>query len=148
MKDKIINFFKAKNAAYYVALVVALLTIITSFLYLGFVSNINEYLNMGLFALILIGGLAFIALSSFNYDRLGVGAMALCSFGAFIVYILTIYNYPLTQLMEISSIWDVPYIMEVIIIAVLLVISAIASNVLVYLRLTKVTRSEEVQIVK
>ena len=104
MKDKIINFFKSKSVTYYIALGIALITIITSFIYLGVLSNINEYLNIGLFFLIIIGGIAFIALSSFNLDKIGVGAMALCNFGAFITYILTIYNYPLTQLMEISSI--------------------------------------------
>lgn len=148
MKDKIINFFKAKNIAYYVGLGVALLTIITSFLYLGFISNIEEYLNIGVFVFILIGGILYIALSLFHFDKLASGAMALSSFGALITYVLTIYNYPLTQIMEISSIWDVPYIMEVIIIAVLLIISAITSNVLVYLRLNKITRSEDVQMVK
>lgn len=142
MKDKILNFFKNKTIGYYVGLGAAVLMIITSFIYLGVISNINEYLNYGVFFFILLSGLVYIALSSFNFDKLASGSMATCAFGSFVTYILTVFDYPLAQLMDYSF-GDIPHIMGIIVIAAILLICAITSNVLMYMKLNKIEKNEE-----
>lgn len=145
MKNKLINFFRKKKVGSYIAFVVALLTIGLSFVYLGCFMNFENgsYFSVLLFFIILLSGLSYIALSLFQKDKLGCSIMGILNFSAFIYFVIIIYEYIMSQLMEIDSLFAVPYIWPILIVAVFLLILAIISNVLSYLRLTDDFKSQE-----
>ncbi len=145
MKNRLINFFRKKKVGSYIAFVVALLTIGLSFVYLGYFMNFENgsYFSVLLFFIILLSGLSYMTLSLFQKDKLGCSIMGILNFSAFIYFVIIIYEYIMPQLMEIDSLFAVPYIWPILIVAAFLLILAIISNVLSYLRLTDDFKSQE-----
>ena len=126
------KFFKSKRSAYYVGLFVALITIITALVYYFTLAEIPERSIIPMI-LMLSGAGAFILLSLIGLDGHGAATMALLNFAAIITYVCTIYNYPIAQMMTISNFFDIPYIIEIILSAALMIICALLSNLMAWM---------------
>ena len=130
------RYFGSKTVVYYIGLFFALLSIVSAIVYGASLSAIEEQSAVPI-VLLVIAGVAFIALSLFGLDKYGAAAMGILDFAALITYVATIYTYPLTQTMTATSLMDIPYIGSIIACAVLMVVSAIGANVVAWLRMTK-----------
>lgn len=140
--DFIKNYFKSKNVAFYIGLFFALFSIVSAIVYGVSLSAIEEQSAVPT-VLLVLAGVAFVGLSLIGQDKYGAALMGILDFIALIVYIATIYPYPLSQTMTSSSFGDIPYIGSIIACAVLMVICAIGANVLAWIRMTRKKLPEE-----
>lgn len=137
----IANYFKrylsTRKVAYYIACGVALLALI------GGIVAAATLKEAGISALAwvlpLLGLLAFIVTSLLGYDRSGICIVGVMSFFAFVTTVIEVFGYFLTEIQnqamvgfDIMAIKGLPALIAS---AVLLVVAAIAGNVLAYLRL-------------
>lgn len=140
------NYFKERKITFYIAFSMAVLSIITSIVYLVTLGHLEKYISYGVFSLFLIGGLAFLILSYFRLSNLGAGLLSLISFAGFLVYLATIYGYPIEQIMVIPNIFDIKEIPAIIFCAGLMIICAITSNVCAWMGLNKAKQAERLNI--
>lgn len=138
MKDKIIqfikNFFQDKTIAFYIALSIAVLSIITPIIY-AVSFGATEYMSWLAFAFMLAAAAAFITLAVFRLSSIGAAVMAALDFAAFILFIANIYNYFLDNVME--GIEGAGFTL-LIVCAALMFVSFVGANVTVWLRLQKI----------
>lgn len=127
------KFIKNKRISFYVTCAVALLSIISSFVYLGSLLSLNKYFSWWVFALPLIGGILYFALSLINEMRIGTIIMAILFFASIILFALSIYQYPMNMIMSIPNLFDIPKMGMIITIAVMFIFGAVASNVLAWI---------------
>lgn len=140
MKEKIIGYLKSRSVAFFVALAMAIISIIVAIVYpcvLSVNGEISEYLSYIPLILLVAGAVIFIALSIFDFSNLGTAIMSMLDFAAFLIFVGTIYGYPLEKVMVISNIFDIDGFMTIIISAIMMLIGAIGSNVCAWLRQAK-----------
>lgn len=140
MKEKIIGYLKSRSVAFFVALAMAIISIIVAIVYPCVLSGngeISEYLSYIPLILLIAGAVIFIALSIFDFSNLGTAIMSMLDFAAFLIFVGTIYGYPLEKVMVISNIFDIDGFMTIIISAIMMLIGAIGSNVCAWLRQAK-----------
>lgn len=137
------NYFKERKITFFVGLGFAFLSLLTGILYLALLSPIKEYTQVYIFFLLLLGALSYAIAGLFRYTKIGAFIMTLLNFISLIAFILTIYDYPITQLMTISNFFDVPHIGSIIVLAVLWIVITVGGNVLCWMKLDDAPIFEE-----
>lgn len=140
--DKIKNlsasYFKQRSIPFYIGVGAALLSIIAGIVYIGVLSGLDaKFLSGTVIALPIVGGILYLIGSLFRQTRWGAILMTTLDFISLIVFALTVYEYPLEQVMVISNVMDIPFMKGIIFVAVLLLLTTILSNVVCYLPLGK-----------
>ena len=134
--DFIKNFIKDKTVAFYVACGAAVLSLVAAIVYAATLGHLNE-MSWAAFALLLALPFVFAGLALIGHEKLGAAAIGIMGFIAFVLYITTIYNYPMTQLMVISSLGDLKEFPAIVATAALMLIVCITGNVVYWMRLCK-----------
>lgn len=146
MKEKFLNYFHGRTAAFYVSFAMAIISILVAILYPALLSGnaeIAKYLSYIPLALLLVAAIAFIGLSFIDLSNLGAAIMAVMDFAAFIVFVITIYEYPIEKVMVISNIFEIEGLVAIVVCGVLMLVAAIVSNVSAWLKQTKVISNNE-----
>lgn len=146
MKEKFLNYLHGRTAAFYVAFAMAIVSILVAILYpalLGGNAEIAKYLSYIPLALLLVASIAFIGLSFIDLSNLGTAIMAVMDFAAFIVFVITIYEYPIEKVMVISNIFEIEGLVVIVVSGVLMLVAAIVSNVCAWLKQTKAISNNE-----
>ncbi len=141
------NYFKkwigSRTVAFWICIVVALLSIFTAVYYMMTVPAIEgsgaEDLYM-IYAVILpiVGAAAFIVLSLFNLANFGAAVMGICNLAGFILFAVPLYPYFSVGAMSYSGDFtQIPGFMTLIICAALFVVSCILSNIFAWIHLKK-----------
>ena len=147
MMNKILNlaknYFKNRTLAFYVSLVVAFMTLITGIIYAATILPLDDRASVFPVVMLIIGALLVPIFALFRLTRIGLGCMSLLTFFAFILYLMSIYEYPIEQAMVISNIWEIKGMVSIIIVAVLMFIFFVASNVLAYIKQEKLVSEGE-----
>lgn len=131
------NYFKNRTAMFYVALSVAVLSIIAAIFYTATLNHLTEDMSWTPFILLLTGAAVFAVLSVFRLSRLGTAVMAILDFAAFLTFAGTIYNWPVSQAMVISNIADIKELPAMIVSAVMMLICIVLGNVCAWKRLQR-----------
>ena len=133
------RFIETRNVAYYVALGVALLSAV-----IGIVSGASlAFAGETALTVVLplLGLVAFVALSALGQEKTGAAASGLLTFGALIALVCGVYGHFLTAIQNQSmggfDLGAIDGFFTLIVCAVLLVVCAVAANVLAWLRLKK-----------
>lgn len=87
------KYFKDKTVAFYIALALAAVSVVTAIIYASVFGGKQEYMSWAGFALMLLAGAAFFGLSVFGFEKWGIAAMTLLDFAALLVSALVTYNY-------------------------------------------------------
>lgn len=134
--DFIKNFFKNKTVAFYIAGGFAVLSLVTAIVYAATLGHLEE-MSWAAFGLLIAVPFVFAALSLIGHEKLGTAALAIMCFAAFVLYITSIYEYPMTQLMIIMSLGDLKEFPAIVASAALMLVCCIAGNALYWVRLRK-----------
>lgn len=132
---------KNASAAFYVALGVAVLSLIAAILFVITLNVHEEYTSWATFALLLAAPVAFVVLSLFGQARTGAAVMAGCDFAALIVMVCKIAT-PIVDAISKSSMTGlslsgVTAFPAVVACAALILVCAVAGNVLAWTRMQK-----------
>lgn len=137
------TYFKNRDVSFYIGLGAALLSLVSAICYGACLGGLDdEYLNAFVWVLPLLGGIAFLAASLFKQTRVGAIILTALDFSSLIVFAITVYEYPLEQVMTISNVMDIPYMTSIIAVAVLIVISTVLSNVVSWLPFGKEAQAD------
>lgn len=79
------NFFKNKTIAFYIAVVVACISVIAAILYVAAFGSLSEYMSWLAFVFLLLAPVAFFAFSVFGLARMGAAVLALLNFAALLL---------------------------------------------------------------
>lgn len=123
------RFFKGKTIALYIALGVALMSIIMAIVYAAIFAK-TDYMSWLAFALLLAAPVAFIALSIFNFSRLGAAVMA----GLDFVAILLLIRYGYQYVMDFFINGFTSEFTAIAVMLVLMFVTFISGNVVAWLR--------------
>lgn len=138
------TYFKNRKIPFYVALGAALLSFVTGIVYIACLGSLEaKFINIFVCVLPIVGAVLFLFASLFKQSRLGAIALTGLDFASLIVFAISIYEYPLEQVMVISNIMDIPHMTQIIVIAVLFLVSIIIANVVCWLSLEKETPKTE-----
>lgn len=142
------NFLKRKRTGYYIGLAVALLGIITSFIYLGLYSavkvlpdgqsgTLSQYLSYATFSLFLVGGLVYIGLSFLHLDKLGCGIMTGFYFLGLVFFVAPNIDYIMSMSMYLPGDANVFALVgmfgDVLTSAIFMIVSTLAGQVIAWL---------------
>lgn len=127
------KYFANKNAIFYAALGVAAASLIVAVAYGATWIEGSE--SVGTLVLMIIGALAFAGISCFS-PRLGATAMAVCNLTGLALFINSTYLFIFNKAISGLNFGD-PDIVKVIVFAVFMVLLFAASNVFVWLGMTK-----------
>ncbi len=122
-------------AIYYFIAIVPLATVEGAALY----NILAPWQLYTIFALLLAGGVLYLVSFFFNLDKLGAGVMGTLCFVSFILYIIPVLAYPISQMMvyPIDQLFQIPHLITVLIIPIGALLLAIICNVLAYCPLVK-----------
>lgn len=137
------NYFKNRTLAFYFSLGVALLTLITGIVYAATILPLDDRASVFPIVMLIIGALLVPIFALFRLTRIGLGCMSLLTFFAFILYLISIYEYPIEQAMNVSNIWEITGMTNIIVVAVMMFIFFIASNVLAYIKQEKIVLEDK-----
>lgn len=134
------KYMSSRTAAFYIALVISVLSVIAgavAAVTLSFAGNVYPVL-----ALTIAGLVIFIVLSLAGQDGLGAGGMALCVFAAFLMLVIGVYAYFLdviqNQAMGASfDILGVEGFFPLVGCAGALLVCSILANILAWIRMKK-----------
>ena len=143
MLDLLKNYFKNRTLAFYFSLAVAFLTLITGIIYAAIILPLDYRASIFPVIMLIIGALLVPIFALFRMTRIGLGCMSLLTFFAFVLYLMSIYEYPIEQAMGVSDVWEIKGIVSIIVIAVLMFIFFVASNVLAYIKQEKLVLEGE-----
>lgn len=138
----IINLFKTffvnRGVPFYIGLGAAVISLSAAICYGACLNGLDQrFLSWAVIFLPLLGALLYLVFALFKKTRVGAIVMTALNFVSLIVFIVTIYEYPLEQVMVISNIMDIPYMVSIIFVAVIYIIATVLSNVVSYLPLDK-----------
>lgn len=133
------KFFKDKNVAFYFALSFAASSVIVAVLYAAALGRLEGYVSYAPLILLLLGALAFVGLSLLGSCRLGSAVQSALDFTAFIVYVGTIYRYPVEQAMS----GQIKYLPMIIVCGALMFICALGANVTAWIRQRRKQRASD-----
>lgn len=137
------KFFKDKNVAFYFALSFAASSVIVAVLYAGALGRLEGYVSYAPLILLLLGALAFVGLSLLGSCRLGSAVQSALDFTAFIVYVGTIYRYPVEQAMSVGDVSQIKYLPMIIVCGALMFICALGANVTAWIRQRRKQRASD-----
>ena len=135
------KFFRDKNVAFYFALSFAAASVNVAIVYVAALSGLEGYVSYIPLLLMLIGAAAFVGLSILGSCRLGSAVLSVADFVAFIVYVGTIYRYPVEQAMSVGDVSQIQHLPMIIACAGLMFICAVGSNVMAWIRQRKKSRA-------
>ena len=131
------KFFSDKTVPFYVALGAAALSVVTGIVYAAALGGLSGYVSFVPLILLIVGAVAFIGLSLLGSPRAGAAIMTAADFGAFLVYVGTIYAYPIDAAMSVGSASDIKELPMIIAAGALMLICAIASDAVAWMKMTK-----------
>lgn len=137
------KFFSDKTVPFYVALGAAALSVITGIVYAAALGGLRGYVSFIPLILLIVGAVAFIGLSLLGSPRGGAAIMTAADFAAFLVYVGTIYAYPVDIAMSVGSINDIKELPVIIAAGVLMLICAVASDVTAWMNMIKRDKDTE-----
>lgn len=143
MKEKIANYFRSRTVAFYIALAMAVLSVVTSIVYATTLGGFANYVSNLPITLLLVGAAAFAVSAVFGLSNIGTAAMALLYYASMLVFIGTVYSALVEQAMTISGIGDIKGLDVLIANVVLMLLGAIISTVCAWLRHCKKPSEEE-----
>ena len=85
----------------------------------------------------LIAFVVFAVSALFRLTRIGTACVALLDFFAFVVYILTIYQYPVLEAMNAGTVANIKGMGAIIAVAAMMIVIVIAANVLAWMKLDR-----------
>ncbi len=143
IKNLFKTFLKDRKIPFFIGLGTAILSALAGILYISCLGGLDhKYINALVVVLPILGCVAYLLAAFFKCTRAGAIAMTALDFAALIVFAITIYEYPLEQVMVISNVMDIPYMGSIIFVAIIFVLSIVISNVVSYLPLEKETKGE------
>ncbi|MCI9517927.1 MAG: hypothetical protein HFK08_01550 [Clostridia bacterium] len=142
LKEKLNGFLKNKTIAFYVALGVAGLSLITAVVYAATLSSLTEYMSWGAFAMLLVAPIAFAALAFFGFERIGAAVMGVLDFAALLVFLIAIYKYPISLVMT-TNLVDIPGFGAIVAVAAMTVVCFVTANVCVWMKLAKQEKEQQ-----
>lgn len=147
MKKYFKNLFDSMIGTYWVGLALAIISIIIGIVYVtGFDESLEAYYSSIVLWLPIGGGLAFILLTFFKEFRAGMVVMTTLNLFGLVMFINTIYEYFLAQVMTIGDVADIvniPHFGWVAALAVLFILALIVGNVFCYIPMKKEPKAIE-----
>lgn len=137
LSEFILQFLSDKTVPFYVALGAAGLSVATGIMYSAALGGLSGYVSFVPLILLLVGAAVFVGLSFLGSPRAGAAIMTAADFGAFLVYVGTIYAYPVDAAMSVGSASDIKELPMIIAAGALMLICAIASNAVAWMKMTK-----------
>ncbi len=137
LSEFILQFLSDKTVPFYVALGAAGLSVVTGIMYSAALGGLSGYVSFVPLILLLVGAAVFVGLSFLGSPRAGAAIMTAADFGAFLVYVGTIYAYPVDIAMSVGSVSDIKELPMIIAAGALMLICAIASNAVAWMKMTK-----------
>ena len=132
------TYFKNRTIPFYLSLGGALLSIVAGICYIACLGGLDsKYVNVLVCILPIVGAILLLVASLFKQTKIGVFVLTALDFASLIVFAVSVYEYPLEQVMVISNIMDIPHMIEIIVIATFFLISTIICNVMCWLTLDK-----------
>lgn len=119
-----------------------LLAFITAIAYKLTLGHLGDRLSDIPLYLLVGGGVAYLLLCLAGAPKIGATVLAMCNFAAFIVFAVTIYEYPMEQIMVSPNIADIKDLPEIIGCAVAMLVGALIGNVMAWKRV-KVKEDKE-----
>lgn len=139
IKEFIKNFIETRNVTFYIALGVALVSAIVGIISGAALAFAGE--TALTVVLPLLGLVAFLGLSAVGQEKIGAAASGLLTFGALIALVCGVYSHFLTAIQNQSmggfDLGAIEGFFTLIVCVVLLIVCAVATNVLAWLRLKK-----------
>ena len=139
---KIIEFFRDKTVAFYVALAFAALSAAATIVYAVLIGGLEGYFSFVPILLIIVGIAAFAGLSVIGSCRLGSAVLSAAQFSAFIVYVGTVYEYLIVQAMSAGKASDIDGFYGIIAIGVMMFVSAAGENVVAWIKQRKIRKEK------
>ncbi|MGN0805008.1 MAG: hypothetical protein ACI4MS_06465 [Candidatus Coproplasma sp.] len=143
MKEKIVNYFRSRTVAFYIALAMAVLSVVASIVYATTLGDFANYASNLPITLLLVGAGVFAVSAVFGLSNIGSAVMALLNYASMLVFIGTVYSALVEQAMTISGIGDIKGLDVLIANVVLMLLGAIISTVCAWLRHSKKPTKEE-----
>lgn len=137
IKEMFTTYFKNRSVMFYIGFGVSVLSIVIGIVYISVLSPISSYTRAYIAVLPILAGICYLLAGLFKKTRIGAVAMAILNFSTFLCYAGTIYNYPIEQAMVVTDILAIPYLITIIVIAVIMLLTTILSNVLIWTPLEK-----------
>lgn len=128
-------FLKSKNAAFFVALGVALFSLVVGIVYGA--TWIKGYESFATFLLYILGALLFVAVSFYSV-KCAAAVMTACNLIGFACFLLATYDIVFSKAISGLNLAD-PDVKKVITFAVLMILATAAANVFVWLDTSKKT---------
>lgn len=142
LKEKLTNYFKNRPATFYFAFATACLTFVSSIIYVSMFAG-SELISWGAFVCAFLALFAFFALSLFDMPKIGAISMAVLSFTAFIMLLISAYSfvYDEVNIIAMGSEASSEFINMAVCVALYL-ITFIFANICAWLRLVKRPKEE------
>lgn len=135
MKNKEKKNKKKGSFSFKVALVMAILSIVTAVIYRLTLGRLGERLSLIPMYLLIGGGAGFFLLALIKQPRMGAAALALTNFAGLLVFAATIYEYVMEQAMiGIADMKELPAIAGC---AVSMLVVALMANLMAWTRMKK-----------
>lgn len=115
-------------------------------MYSAALGGLSGYVSFVPLILLLVGAAVFVGLSFLGSPRAGAAIMTAADFGAFLVYVGTIYAYPVDAAMSVGSASDIKELPMIIAAGALMLICAIASNAVAWMKMTKRDKAPEIDV--
>ena len=131
------DFFKNRTIKFYIAFAIAILSLITAIVYGASLLGLTEYASAAPLIMMLIAFVVFAVSALFRLTRIGTACVALLDFFAFVVYILTIYQYPVLEAMNAGTVANIKGMGAIIAVAAMMIVIVIAANVLAWMKLDR-----------
>lgn len=131
VKSEVKAYFKDKTVSFYLGFSLAVLSVFVSVYYAALHSTEIGF-NAGIFLLILLGGLSYFVISLFDKNNVAALSLALCDFFGLIVFLRVNYSVILENDFMTGSFTVTPNIANFFVVAIILLIISVTSNVLAW----------------
>lgn len=136
------DYFKNRTIKFYIAFGTSILSLVTAIVYGASLLGLTEYASVAPLIMMIAAFAVFAVFALFRQSRIGAAGMAVINFFALVVYALTIYQYPVLEAMNAGTIANIKGMGAIIAVAVMMIITVIASNVLAWMKLDRKVESE------
>lgn len=143
LQERLTNYFKNKPATFYFAFVTAGLVFVTSIVYAIMFAG-SELMSWGVFVCAFLALFVFFVLSLFDMPRLGATAVAILTFTALIMLLVSAYNFVWDEVNIIAMGSEITsQFISMVVCVALFLIMVILANICAWLKLVKRPKKEE-----
>lgn len=129
------SYFKNRTRNFYIAFGVSCLTFVTGIVYMATLHGLTDKFSFAPGILLILSSVLFNVLALFRMSKIGSALLAAMSFIAIMIFIVTIFDYILTQAMTAFEFSRINGIGAIITSAVLMIVCSVCANIFAWLRL-------------